>query len=242
MARVVTVSGFKRSGKTTLVERIIRELKSRDYSVGTIKHVHEGDFSFDETGTDSWIQAQAGSGKVVALGPEKIASLEKREVDPADLLFEMDKYDFVIMEGFKNIENVARIVMLRDDEEVSELKDEFTIALVGDTSNSDFKNDDVTEIVDLIEEKAPVYPGGMDCGYCGFEDCRNFVLAAIDGDAPLEGCVALQGSVRLSIDGRRIPLKPFIQDLIGNTVSGIVSALKETDGERIEIDVKRDQG
>lgn len=240
MARVVAVSGFKKSGKTTLVGKIVRELKTRGYSVGTIKHIHDEDFTLDQPGTDTWIHAQAGSDKVVALSPSELAILEKRVVDSADFLFEMDEFDFVVLEGFKDIDKVARIVLIRDEEEIPKLKDEFTLALVGRGSNCDFDIEEVSGIVDLIEEKAPIFPGGMDCGYCGFEDCRSFLLAAIDGEAPLEGCVALQGSVRLSIDGKRIPLKPFIQDLVGNTVSGIVSALKNTDGRRIEIDVERD--
>ncbi len=242
MARLVTISGFKKSGKTTVVENVVRELKERGYRVGTIKHVPNEDFSLDKSKTDTWRHANAGSDRVVALGPSELMVLDKKEADLESVLFKMNELDFVVLEGFKKLENVARIIVVRNESDILELKDEFTIGVVGDISESDFSFEDSAGLVDLIEERSVMFTGGLDCGHCGFETCRDYVISAINGGASVEGCVAMKGTVSLFIDGKKVPLKPFVQNLIGKTVSGIVSALKKSDGRRIEIHVEKDEG
>ena len=68
-----------KTGKTTLLEKLIPELKRRSYRVATIKrHSHSG-LEFDVPGKDSWRHAQAGSDHVVVAGPDKLASVRKLE-------------------------------------------------------------------------------------------------------------------------------------------------------------------
>jgi len=60
MPPIVSIIGESKSGKTTLIEKLISELKSRGYRVASIKHsVHKLDF--DKAGKDSWRHLQAGS-------------------------------------------------------------------------------------------------------------------------------------------------------------------------------------
>jgi molybdopterin-guanine dinucleotide biosynthesis protein B len=53
MPPVVSIVGKSKSGKTTFVEKLVQELKSRNYRVATIKHIPRG-INFDEPGKDSW--------------------------------------------------------------------------------------------------------------------------------------------------------------------------------------------
>ena len=53
MPPIVSVIGKSKSGKTTLIEKFVQELKSRGYRMATIKHIPRG-VSFDEPGKDSW--------------------------------------------------------------------------------------------------------------------------------------------------------------------------------------------
>ena len=39
---VVGVAGWKNSGKTTLVTRLVAELSGRGYRIATVKHAHHG--------------------------------------------------------------------------------------------------------------------------------------------------------------------------------------------------------
>jgi molybdopterin-guanine dinucleotide biosynthesis protein B len=89
-------------GKTTALERVIREIKQRGYRVGTVKHDTHG-FEIDKPGKDSWRHAQAGSDAVVVSGPRKMALI--RQVDREMVLDEivdlMGDVDLVITEGYK---------------------------------------------------------------------------------------------------------------------------------------------
>ncbi|MEL6196195.1 MAG: molybdopterin-guanine dinucleotide biosynthesis protein MobB, partial [Myxococcota bacterium] len=51
--RVYGVVGFKNSGKTTLLERLVGEIVGRGFSVSTLKHAHHV-FDVDRPGKDSW--------------------------------------------------------------------------------------------------------------------------------------------------------------------------------------------
>jgi molybdopterin-guanine dinucleotide biosynthesis protein B len=75
---MISVVGRSDTGKTTLLEKLIVELKQRGYRVATVKHDTHG-FDIDQPGKDSWRHAQAGSDVVVISGPNRLALIEKRE-------------------------------------------------------------------------------------------------------------------------------------------------------------------
>ena len=59
-APVFGVTGWKNSGKTTLVEALVRELTGRGWRIATVKHAHH-DFDIDKEGTDSFRHRKAGA-------------------------------------------------------------------------------------------------------------------------------------------------------------------------------------
>jgi molybdopterin synthase catalytic subunit len=62
--KIISVVGYKKSGKTTLVERLVKAL-TKCGSVGTIKHMHE--HTINKPDTDTWKHAHAGADVVVAV-------------------------------------------------------------------------------------------------------------------------------------------------------------------------------
>ncbi len=103
MSLVVSVVGRSNSGKTTLLEKLIVELKKRGYTVAAVKH-SGGDFQLDHPGKDSWRLTEAGSDAVVLASPHKIAFMQKASHPPT--LEEVvsllgNRFDFVLIEGFK---------------------------------------------------------------------------------------------------------------------------------------------
>jgi len=103
MPPVVSIVGESKSGKTTLIEMLISELKSRGYRVATIKHsIHH--LGFDKVGKDSWRHIQAGSAATAVVSRDEIVLIKKVITEP-DLnevarLFGED-YDIILAEGFK---------------------------------------------------------------------------------------------------------------------------------------------
>ncbi len=244
MVRAIGVAGFKKSGKTKVVENLVKGLKNRGYTVGTIKHVPKEDFTIDQPETDSYRHAQAGSEKIVLISPGETATLEKRNADLSEILQKVEELDFVIIEGFRDSEIIPKIMIARDKQEAEKLDDKFTIGFVnnGKEDKPIINQDEIEKLTDLAEEKAMPPLGGLDCGECGYDSCEEFALAFFDGEAPRDACVAFQGPVSLKVDGERVPLKPFVKDLIARTVSGMVSSLKETEGEKIELEVEKFEG
>ena len=241
MLRVIAITGRKKSGKTKVIEGLIKELINRGYRVGTVKHVPKQGFTLDQSGTDTWRHAQAGSKTVVCISPDEVATLEKRKPDLEEILLSLRDLDFVILESFGSVENLMKIVVARNEGEASELDDDFTVGFIGKGvgGKSVLDPDDFKAIADLIEQKALPPTAGLDCGDCDYGTCKEFVLAALAGKAPKNGCRPLFGRVLLMVDGRRVPLKIFMQDLIAGTIVGMLTSLKGAKGEEIKIEVIR---
>jgi molybdopterin-guanine dinucleotide biosynthesis protein B len=99
---LITIIGKSRSGKTTLMEKLIHELKRRGYRVGTIKHHSHRGFEIDQPGKDSWRHAQAGSDHVVIASPDRIASYRNLEHELVldDIAYGMTDVDIILTEGY----------------------------------------------------------------------------------------------------------------------------------------------
>ncbi|GAB4293977.1 MAG: hypothetical protein Kow0058_12110 [Roseovarius sp.] len=102
--RVFGVMGWKNSGKTGLVERLVTEITARGISVSTIKHAHLN-FDVDRPGTDSDRHRRAGAREVLLASPRRFALLHewRQEGEPplAWLLQRLAPVDLVLIEGYK---------------------------------------------------------------------------------------------------------------------------------------------
>ncbi|MGB9592837.1 MAG: molybdopterin-guanine dinucleotide biosynthesis protein B [Anaerolineae bacterium] len=94
--------GFSNVGKTTLMVKLIRELKRRGYRVATIKHDVHG-FQMDTPGKDSWKHAEAGSDCVVVSSPDRLAMIRRldRELTLDEIVATLPDVDIVLTEGYK---------------------------------------------------------------------------------------------------------------------------------------------
>jgi molybdenum cofactor guanylyltransferase/molybdopterin-guanine dinucleotide biosynthesis protein MobB len=101
---VVGVAGWKNSGKTTLVARLVADLVARGYRVATVKHTHH-DISPDETGTDSARHRAAGAHEVALVSPRRwtLNGIVRDEDEPplAAVVAALGPADIVIVEGYK---------------------------------------------------------------------------------------------------------------------------------------------
>jgi len=103
MPPIISIIGRAKSGKTTLMEKLIGELKSRGYRVATIKHTPEG-MSFDKPSKDSWRHINAGSEATAVSSPDQVVLIKPVTNDPSldeIVPFFGEDYDIIIAEGFK---------------------------------------------------------------------------------------------------------------------------------------------
>ena len=102
---VVSIVAKSGTGKTTLLEKLIGELKRRGYRVGAVKHdAHK--FDIDREGKDSWRLTQAGADTMLITSPAKVALVKQnRDGREPPLLEAIAAYcgdlDIVLTEGFK---------------------------------------------------------------------------------------------------------------------------------------------
>src|SRR5450631_1097407 len=81
IAKAVSFVAKSGTGKTTLLEKVIAELKSRGYRVGVIKHdAHR--FDIDYPGKDSHRLTAAGADTMLITSPEKLALIKKHAESP----------------------------------------------------------------------------------------------------------------------------------------------------------------
>jgi len=155
---MISVVGKSNTGKTTLLEKLVAELKRRGYRVATVKHDTHG-FDIDRPGKDSWRHARAGSDVVIISGPNRLAMIEKREKEITlnEIADRVTNVDIVLTEGYKRGDR-PKIEVSRH-EKGSELlctEDEL-IAIAADQpfdmNVPQFGLDDAAGLVDLIEEK-----------------------------------------------------------------------------------------
>ena len=153
---IVSLVGKSGVGKTTVLERLIREMKRRGYRVGTIKHDTHG-FEVDKPGKDSWRHAQAGSDAVAISGPHKMALIRTldAEMSVEDIAQLMGDVDLVITEGYKRGDK-PKIEVTRQERGMELLcRPEELIGIMADYPVDmpvpQFPLDDAVGIVDLLE-------------------------------------------------------------------------------------------
>jgi molybdopterin-guanine dinucleotide biosynthesis protein MobB len=202
MLPVVSIVGQGKSGKTTLIEKLIPEFKTRGYRVATVKHTHR-DLELDTPGKDSWRYAQAGSDAVFLSTPKSLVLIEHVEQDASikDIarLISAD-CDILIVEGFHDA-HVPKIEVHRKEtgkELRCATKDLRAIVTDEqlDTDLPQFGLNDVSAIADFVETK----------------------LVGKRSD-----------ETTIFVNGQPITLNRFAQDIVTGAILGMLSTLKDVD-------------
>jgi molybdopterin-guanine dinucleotide biosynthesis protein B len=211
---IVSIVGKSDSGKTTFIEKLLPELVRRGYRIATIKHDVHG-FEVDLEGKDSWRHKQAGAHTTVISSPQKVAVI--RDVDRDLTLAELrDKFirdvDLIISEGYKkDVQPKIEIFRTEKHTELLCTKEDNLAAIVSD------KEFDV----------------GVSCFFLDdIKGVADFIEKKFLKSKKEEG-------ITLKVDGRTIPLKPFIKDFLLGSIKGMVRSLKGCEKpKKIEIQIE----
>ncbi len=102
--KIIGITGWKNSGKTTLTERLVSELVSRGFRVATVKHAHH-EFDIDHEGRDSFRHRKAGASEVAVVSSKRwalIHELAGETEPPLDaVIARLAPCDLIIVEGYK---------------------------------------------------------------------------------------------------------------------------------------------
>lgn len=212
--KIISVVGIKNSGKTSLTIKIIQELKSRGYSVSSIKHSHH-QLNMDKENTDTWRHKEAGSETIVGVGATTHFNITK-DLDLERLLFlikVIDPVDFVVIEGFKRY-NYPKIATTEDvvDEDTIRLVDSFTITDEG-----------LKALVDEIELHTHDILDTLYADNCGFNNPKEISTNIINGKITAEEIDQID--TYLSINDKVIGLNKFVNNYLKETTIGMIKAL-----------------
>jgi molybdopterin-guanine dinucleotide biosynthesis protein MobB len=112
--RVFAVSGQSGTGKTTLVEALIKELVKEGHSVATLKSSKHD--PGPEQGTDTWRHSQAGASVTLFLKTDEERGGLRERIGEEDLARLVD-YDFLLIEGLKS-EDIPRFWCIGANEDI----------------------------------------------------------------------------------------------------------------------------
>ena len=98
--KVFGIVGWKNSGKTGLLERLVDDIANRGFSVSTMKHAHHN-FDVDQKGKDSFRHRKAGAHQVFLSSDARwVLMTELREslkLTMEEQLGKMDPVDLVLI-------------------------------------------------------------------------------------------------------------------------------------------------
>ncbi len=112
---ICLVTGPSESGKTTLIEGLVRELARRGIPVATVKH-HRGRVPVDRPGKDTWRHRRAGAKATFFVTEDEIVLFSDRppRIGPADLVPLCPAgVRLLLVEGFKDLRGHPRIEVVR---------------------------------------------------------------------------------------------------------------------------------
>lgn len=156
------VTGWKNSGKTGLMERLVAEFTSRGVTVSTIKHAHHA-FDVDHPGKDSFRHREAGATEVLLSSRKRWALMHENrganEATLAQLLEKLSPVELVLIEGFKrechpkieaNRAETGQPLIARDDASIRAIASDSGAAIDGIPT---FDLDDTAAIADFIQSE-----------------------------------------------------------------------------------------
>jgi len=216
---IVAVAGSKQSGKTTAIETLVHGLTKRGYRIATVKHIPEADFTIDTEGKDTWRHARAGASTVVSVAPNELAIIKKVDTTKyglSEIIRNLeDDVDITILEGFRKLVEqnpaVPKIVAAKTTNEILEASKRCKpiLSFVGPIPTEAAKLNipyidilkEPERLVDMVDKK---------------------LVASVEKERKRKE------DVRIQIDGRLLPLNPFVQKIMRNTILTMVSTLRDT--------------
>jgi len=213
--KAVAIVGNSDSGKTRLITALIKELNHRGLICGVLKKASE-EVELDKEGKDSWQFMAAGAEAATVLTPEKIFTIEKNKASQTLLDIALERFaevDILLVEGGQKESAFKKIWRLQKAADFDENKaPEELLAVVAD-------------------ELFPISPGYPVFQAEEISRLADFLLNVLEPLEPL---------AELKVDGRRVPLNPFVQSLLTETIKGLLRALKglPESPQKVEIKLK----
>jgi molybdopterin-guanine dinucleotide biosynthesis protein B len=156
---IISIIGKSKSGKTTLIEKLITHFRQRGCRVATIKHHFHTDKTLDTPGKDTHRHAVAGAEQVIIISPLTTVSFSYPPAPPSpqQVAAQLTGFDLVLTEGFSQA-GLPAIEVLRAERNTIPISDPaYRLALAADFDlpgySPVFDINDISGIAALIEQR-----------------------------------------------------------------------------------------
>ena len=243
--KAVGVIGYKKSGKTTLVKKILTQLQKKGYQVALIKHTDHEFIDHGHHDTGQFLNKASQ----VAMVAGKNAEIIFNYPCSINSICSFFSADYLLFEGFKQAKIFPKILCIKHFKEKKELFDgltlfsasmDFSAKKRGEIDYCILDQADIETITNQIEMKGFMLPD-INCGKCGYQDCFSLGKAIIRGLANPRDCVHANKNISVAINNKEALLNPFLSKLFQNTICSMLSPLKNVElqnGSQVEIKIK----
>lgn len=239
MLKGFALVGCSDEGKTTLGVRLVEYYSSvMGKKVAVVKHSPHTSI-FSPSGKDTAAYRQSGAFKVLALGNGSYMLEASGRLPLWSLLSFIGDADILIWEGTPM---GIFLPWIKVGKCADKGYSQWTVLEVADAFN--LSDGDLAKLAtDILEQYAWDVPMMLNCGKCGYDTCEEMAKAARDGKDVR--CVLWDAGLTIVVDGKYVPLVPFMEDLYADVIKALVGKLKGVPGDwrevRIELRRKRDE-
>jgi len=200
MVPVIAIVGKSGVGKTVIMEKLISEFKSRGYRVGAVKHTHQT-IDLDAPGKDTWRYSEAGSDAIAISSPLRVTVFNKLDHEPAleeTVRLLGESYDIILAEGFKDT-RAPRI----------------EVCPTGKKGDMACNESELCAVIARVRKpgKIPVF-GREETGRIA-DFIEHDIIRAMPSD------------MSLTVNGRNVPLKRFVKDIMAGSILAMMGTLKK---------------
>ncbi len=236
--QAISLIGYKKSGKTTLGVALAKIFSERGIRVGVLKYTNHHFALSEDTDTSKYAKY---SQIVAGISPSQTLINLQKTSSFQDILPQFHNIDLLIIEGGKTLTASPRIILTDNMEDLNALKPHIAIASYGEKELPAQENIphciNPEKLADLILEKAFIIPA-FDCGACGCANCESFIESVLQNKNTWEKCKIKNSSLKITTNGMPLDINPFVENIISETIKGLLKTLKGyTDGE-ITIKIK----
>ncbi len=132
--KIISFFGSSSSGKTTIIENIIKTLSDK-YRIMYIKGIPHDNISLDTENKDTWKMENAGAYITYGLTPTKTYKMVRKKYYIDNIINENS--DITIIESFKNYNNALKFLVLGDEEYIKNYEYDYIIKANNKTYNGE---------------------------------------------------------------------------------------------------------
>ncbi len=234
----VGVIGFKNSGKTFLIKKLTERIKEKSgKNVTIIKH--SSSKAKLEEGFDTNTLFERAD-KVIGLFEDSQIIFSKERDSYNDIVRTLDT-DILIVEGFKSVKNLPKIICIKEEGEIEKLSDGlefgyFSLNNIQSEKHKIWTLEDLDEMVNRILEDGFLLPN-INCGKCNERTCYEFGLKLINKKVDIYRCSYIKDKepISVTINNEELVLNKFTADALKNIVSAYLKTLKGIEKGPVEI-------